>query len=942
MRSARGRLLLLVATVLLCSALPAVAEINLAAYRNLSDCDAALDLYSEEVDVCHCYVNLADRERSWGAVLDHLAGRIRVVGDDPRLTYAIGLVEKSRSGPRAEERFLEAADLFAAQRWPEGEVQALLSLFYSRQEESRRAEADESLARAERVAEAAGDRELRLFVLYHRGVQAVDRGDFVESTRLYREVEAGVFPDGHPLLQSFVLSALGAQAYYEARFEEGIRRFRQAAGIMERIGDYSRAARLRYWIADKTDDLHARGGATREEAERARNEAIESATRGRNRLVQLSLLQDSANEPGLPTSEKITRQQAALDMALRVRKLDTAAQLYRSLANYSLNLGPERYADAVRLADEAIQLSRSAALRIDEVYGYVARALLHRRAGLRDMALADWNRALDCIEALRDQQREDLVQARQTHRWAFTYYRLMDYILESPEVRPAPAEIDRALRVAERLRSRRSLETLDDAAASSTPEGELSRLRSETLVSLSRLQRSLGQKDLTEAEQRRILVELARLEAEEASLRARLARSDPGFASLRAPEFASIERTMEALAADEAVLSFHIGPEPNVAPFLIVITRAGTSLHRLPPTPRIESAISLLLGLLERRDGSEATAAAALHGMLLSEASAALPPAIRRIIVIPEGPLHRLPMDLLQDGREGVSLGERFDISLSPSVTSWLEWRQRETSVAPLPLLALADPAFSGDAAAGVARSRSGAANAREYGRLPMARGEAATAARRLGSGARIVEGREASERFLKGIDLQKYEVLHIAAHAVLDDQHPERSAILLAPGGPDEDGLLQIREIVGLDLRDRVVVLSACSSGAGTVLQGAGVMGIARGFFQAGARAVVGSLLPLRDDEAADAMARFANHLGKGASVAGSLAAARREMAALGAPPAAWAGLVALGDGDLVPFPGGSKAGMSLASPASVAALLTALGWLVWRRGRRRSTPAR
>jgi hypothetical protein len=41
---------------------------------------------------------------------------------------------------------------------------------------------------------------------------------------------------------------------------------------------------------------------------------------------------------------------------------------------------------------------------------------------------------------------------------------------------------------------------------------------------------------------------------------------------------------------------------------------------------------------------------------------------------------------------------------------------------------------------------------------------------------------------------------------------------------------------------------------------------------------------------------------------VAAALQAAQRDLIAEGAPAAAWAGIVVLGDGDMVPLPGGRK----------------------------------
>jgi len=193
---------------------------------------------------------------------------------------------------------------------------------------------------------------------------------------------------------------------------------------------------------------------------------------------------------------------------------------------------------------------------------------------------------------------------------------------------------------------------------------------------------------------------------------------------------------------------------------------------------------------------------------------------------------------------------------------------------------------------------------------LPHARSEARALVGQLGGQSRLLAGREASERFLKRADLRRFAVIHLATHAVVDDREPQRSAVLLTPGAAEEDGLLQMREVVALDLDGPLVILSACSSVSGELTQGEGVVGLARAFFQAGARAVVGGLWPLRDEEAAGLVRDLARHLGRGASVGAALAAARRERIAAGEPPAAWAGLVILGDADWVPFPGGRRPG--------------------------------
>jgi CHAT domain-containing protein len=192
-----------------------------------------------------------------------------------------------------------------------------------------------------------------------------------------------------------------------------------------------------------------------------------------------------------------------------------------------------------------------------------------------------------------------------------------------------------------------------------------------------------------------------------------------------------------------------------------------------------------------------------------------------------------------------------------------------------------------------------------------------------------VLSGLAASEAALKRVDLSEVGVLHFAAHAVVDGARPERSAVLLAPGSDDEDGLLQIREIVDLDLADRVVLVTACRSASGTVLEGEGVVGLARAFFQAGARAVIGSPWPLKDDDAAALMEVFGQELTRGRGLTEAMAASRRSLIDRGAPAMAWAGLVVLGDGTHRPAAGTTPAGPRALTVAGWLCALLAL--LVW-----------
>ena len=61
--------------------------------------------------------------------------------------------------------------------------------------------------------------------------------------------------------------------------------------------------------------------------------------------------------------------------------------------------------------------------------------------------------------------------------------------------------------------------------------------------------------------------------------------------------------------------------------------------------------------------------------------------------------------------------------------------------------------------------------------------------------------------------------MLHFALHSTIDDEFPDRSALVFSSQNKNgEDDLLQAREIVGLNLNAELVTLSACDAGAGKI----------------------------------------------------------------------------------------------------------------------------
>ncbi|HYI08170.1 MAG TPA: CHAT domain-containing protein [Thermoanaerobaculia bacterium] len=300
---------------------------------------------------------------------------------------------------------------------------------------------------------------------------------------------------------------------------------------------------------------------------------------------------------------------------------------------------------------------------------------------------------------------------------------------------------------------------------------------------------------------------------------------------------------------------------------LLFVVRAGEiSVHRIPVArAELEARVIAFLTALEKRDLEYRESARGLYELLLGQAAPALAEA-RSLRVVPDGILWRLPFHALV-GRDGKHVADRAVVAYSPSLIPAGNAR-REAPAARGTLLALADPRIEA-VTAGATRSLY---RSEPLGRLPEAAAEARAIAP-LYPDAVVRVGEEAREAFFKK-EAERFRVLHLAAHSILDDGAPLFSSVVLAAAGNDplEDGLLEAREIAKLDLRADIAVLSACETARGKVTAGEGVVGLSWGFLVAGVPTTVVSQWKVSSPSTAALMVAFHRRLTAGASAPDAL----------------------------------------------------------------------
>jgi CHAT domain-containing protein len=824
--------------------------------------------------------------------------------DHPAALHNLARIEGSRGQDRAEDLFRRAIEGYESSGEQVGRIWALMDLTFFLGELGRLADAEDTLAVAQRVAEELDDDNLRIKVAILGGIQAEKRSDYGRALRLYREAEAAAFPDGKTGAKQDILGGLGRVSSSLGRYEEAIAYFTREAELVRSTGHTQREAVARYNIALEAQTAWQSGLIPREEFDRMAAQALDTSIRGRHPTAEASTRILIARH--LEPAESLNEIDAALEILVETGHWDTRQFALRIKARKMFDLGPARRDEAFRLIEEAVAQARAAG-----DFENAARAM-NTRAGMlmateqRQPAIDALDELLEGIDRLREIQSDPEIRARHFGTWRSAYQAYVDYLVEE--------DVDHAFRVAERARARALLDAFE--AADIPPDEDvdhpLEKQRVKVLEDIAGIQRRLMDPELSEELRTENLDRLASLESEEAELRDRLVRLQSGDGSPWENGYAGLSEVREALAPDQALLYFelrHTGSRrhlflPIGPSFVLAISRGGVSRHEVPPSDELVSRIEIFRGLLLQEDASMERPAVRLYRDLLDGAVRALPAGTKRLVIVPDLPLQLLPFESLKESGDTDPLGVRFSISHAPSATAWLRMQRSGPEGGTDRVLSLADPVYGFHRDDGTLRQKNPWAAGLNVAPLPFARREGDQVSNLGEDGSISLKGADASEAALKReLGDGSYSIVHFGTHAVLDHRHPERTAVLLAPGDDGEDGLLQMREIVELDLADALVILSACSSATGEQIEGEGVMGLAHAFFRAGARTVVAATIPLQDEETARLMGYFARRLGEGSSVATALTEARRECHAQDIPVRAWAGLVVLGDGDYQPY---------------------------------------
>ena len=207
------------------------------------------------------------------------------------------------------------------------------------------------------------------------------------------------------------------------------------------------------------------------------------------------------------------------------------------------------------------------------------------------------------------------------------------------------------------------------------------------------------------------------------------------------------------------------------------------------------------------------------------------------IVIVPDDSLWYLPFQALLSNENRFVI-EDFDVSYAPSLTALDEMKKlRNRNSVPgklrLNLLAAGDPVISDEAKDRI--------NLFEPGRNLAPRSEEQRQLKEMGTlyataQSRFLMQADAKELLVKA-EVGKYRFLHFTAIGTINDVSPLHSYVALAKGDTvdNQDGLMEAKEILALDMKPDLAILSGSRVIGSQSSSGQGLLGLSWAFFVGG-----------------------------------------------------------------------------------------------------------
>ncbi len=736
------------------------------------------------------------------------------------------------------------------------------------------------------LSRAAGDEEGVAYALGNMGNVLLAQGNYMEALEAYQQSISGNERLGNHDAVSAALSGIGELYASLGEYEQAMDYHQRVRKSAQRSGYKEGLAIAAHNIAEAYSHLgqprraleeYKRALAIDTDLKDPHGIAIDLTDIGSTYLAQNNRIEARRSfQKSLETARKADAKESVVIAELNLADLDERAKSHDA---------------ALEHARTALAMANEVGLPDSIIEAHTLLGRIHRRRGELTAARADFKRAVDGVEELRREAPGEEAAERAFERRIAPYQEMIELLV-------AQSDNAAALEFAERAKGRVLLDVMRGGRAeTSRAMTAEEREREDNLTAkISELNRSLqkGPEDASLKEQlaeARLAYEdfQTHLYAEHPRLRIQRGETVPisagGVAAIL--KSARIDALLEYVVTDDVTFLFVIRPGQDVHVHRVPITRA-----------RLQHEVANFRQRLADRDLGYGPSARALFHRLVGPADAEIRSA-RLLCIVPDGPLWELPFQALQLGT-GRFLIDRQAIFLAPSATVLEETlRLKPRREGPATLLAVGNPETSSAVTKRLKEIYRDAA----LGPLPQSEREVRQIAAIYGvENSRVYVGADAREDTVKA-EAARFRVIHFATHGVLDDANPLYSRLILASSGSrSDDGLLEAREIMQLNLDADLVVLSACDTGRGRAGAGEGLIGLTWALFVAGCPTTVASQWKVSSQSTADLMIDFHRRLRSNADISPAVALRDAALQVRRNPeyrhPFYWAAFVLIGDG--------------------------------------------
>ncbi|SMO46596.1 CHAT domain-containing protein [Fodinibius sediminis] len=471
-----------------------------------------------------------------------------------------------------------------------------------------------------------------------------------------------------------------------------------------------------------------------------------------------------------------------------------------------------------------------------------------------DSAVVYGQQAVDIIERYRSNAGASSTLKRgYFKKYSGFYTQLASWVLEYEQ------DTSRAFRLVEQAKARSLRDELANASRSIQQNlpVEIQENRKKKQVAIDSLYNQLEVVSGKE-EQEQLKSALRTAELDYAAYENSLRTQFPRLKNMNQPEPISLEKAQAITGTETAVLEYAITEDELIA-FLISRDKVHVKQYSLAEKTAVDKQLNTQIaafrdGILSNASRSQLKKSSDKLYAILIEPFEQLLAGYSNLIIVPDGVLAHLPFEALMQGNR--YLIEKFRIKYEPSITSLTLLNPPGESVDQKKMLAVAGSQFAKNA-------KERPSNTSRLSSLPSTTLEVDSIVSHFEQ-VKTLKEEQVSEQAVKSLLANNsYQYVHLATHGIIDEKRPHRSGLALSSGNyitasSEEDGLLRSSEIFGLNIDSDMVVLSACNTGLGKVVEGEGMLGMQRSFFYAGASTVVVSLWNVYDRSTSSLMNLF------------------------------------------------------------------------------------